>query len=63
MIVAKINLRKIPDKCTECRFTELGIPGLRCVFADKQIPYFIDYEKDKWYYVKPDWCPLMEADE
>lgn len=70
MIYVKTTMRKLPEKCTKCRFSRNGeyyetvgsffFSVKKCVATGKEIPYEYSKEKNNWHYVKPDWCPLRE---
>lgn len=71
MIVSKTGLKKIPNKCSDCKYhvslfrgygyNPISGRGMFCTLcSDKDIPYKYISEKKNWCFVKPDWCPLVE---
>lgn len=67
MIVAKTKLKKIPEKCTKCKFCLLEpYWGVRqgsirvCELTRMTVPYVYNKEKRNWEYTKADGCPLVE---
>ena len=73
MIVSKTGLKKIPNKCGDCKYHKSGFRGYEknsingccmfCTLCNKDIPYKYIPEKNNWCYIKPDWCPLIEVKE
>lgn len=54
MILAKTDIKKIPDLCTECKFHKV----LGCLWI------FCEIKKDTTPYgnIRPDdWCPLIKV--
>ncbi len=69
MIIIKTNLRKIPDKCTKCKFSrsELVPNGFYqpttvriCSITENKVPYVFNKEKRNWEYTKAPDCPLRK---
>ena len=65
MIIIKTGMKKIPDKCKNCKYSFLtDYESIRyCAITGKSIPYLFVPEKKNWKYIKPNWCPLEEVDE
>ena len=77
MIVAKTRLKKIPEKCSKCKFCyEPGGWGTKlnksmiadsyklksCFLTGVNVPYIYNEEKRNWEYTKCKYCPLEEAE-
>lgn len=69
MIIAETRLKKIPEKCTKCKFGENAyyqdgmyqqVYERRCCITGLEIPYVFNKEKRNWEYTKPTYCPLKE---
>lgn len=77
MIVAKTKLKKIPDKCTKCKFCihtseykkaqgkwdYIRYTGRTCLITGQGVPYVYNEEKRNWEFTKCKTCPLMEVEE
>lgn len=68
MIVAKTNMKKIPDKCVKCKFSKIehawGLNSYRvCSLLDRPVPYLYNADKRNWEYTKITECPLMVVGE
>lgn len=68
-IIVKTKLKKIPDKCTKCKFSKHEnfrnsfnqiISYKYCVLTNTEIPCVYNKEKRNWEDVKPSDCPLLE---
>lgn len=56
MIVIKTNLKKIPDKCSKCKYhQEYYDSSCYCRIINKEV--------HGWTCDKPDWCPLQEVED
>ena len=77
MIVAKTKLKKIPEKCSKCKFCYIpggwGVKFNKSMIAEKyklkscfltgvNVPYIYNEEKRNWEFTKCKSCPLEEAD-
>ena len=77
MIVAKTRLKKIPEKCSKCKFCYMpggwGVKFSKSMIAEKyklkscfltgvNVPYIYNEEKRNWEFTKCISCPLEEAD-
>jgi len=76
MIVAKTKLKKIPDKCTNCKFcihtSEYkkmqkklfyeNYTGKRCLITGAEVPEVYNNVKRTWEFTKCRSCPLEEAE-
>lgn len=69
MIVAKTKLKRIPEKCTDCKYSfcakESGWWRHCSLVHDsdgfpKEIPKPFVPERKNYVYVRPEWCPLKE---
>lgn len=71
MIAIKTALKKIPDKCNKCKFSDFGdnpnnryVPSRVCmVLNNKEVPYIYSIELDCHGFIRPDWCPLFEIEK
>ena len=79
MIIAKTKLKKIPDKCINCKFCEdtgrlltKVIKELRmgdyyrqkkCFLTGVEIPYIYNATNHNWEYTKCKSCPLKEVED
>lgn len=72
MIVIETKLKKLPQKCSQCKYSyveySFGRDSQRyCRVSfnkdmNKPCPYEFNKEKNNWEYTKPDWCPLREVE-
>ena len=63
MIIVNTKMKKLPEKCTKCKY---GIynsyDNVRICALTQRVPYYVfNKEKNNWEYVKPRWCPLKEV--
>lgn len=69
MVIIKTGMRKIPDKCKNCKYSFVehepydSLGNRICLLERKELPYQFVKERKNWCYVKPDWCPLIEIKE
>lgn len=72
MIIVDTNLKKLPERCTKCKYsyfyTEDGKTEKFCSVAfykgyNRPLRKTFNKEKHNWEYVKPDWCPLRDTEE
>ena len=69
MIIVKTRMRKIPDKCKNCKYSFVEHEpydslGTRiCLLERKELEYQFVKESKNWCYIKPDWCPLVEIQD
>lgn len=75
MIIAKTRLKKIPDKCTNCRLCAKSITtrhkllsgswdwykSKRCLITGAEVPYVYNEKKRNWEFTKCKTCPLSEV--
>lgn len=77
MIIAQTKLKKIPDKCTKCKFCEnVGVAEKaikannyiavtyaqkKCCLTGIDVPYIYNKAKRNWEYTKCKSCPLIEV--
>jgi hypothetical protein len=77
MIIAHTKLKKIPEKCSKCKFcVEPGGWGSKvnksliadryklksCSLTGIKVPYIYNEEKRNWEYTKCKTCPLEEVE-
>ena len=56
MIIIKTNLKKIPNKCSNCKYhQEYYDSSCCCRIVNKEV-----YD---WTCGKPEWCPLQEVED
>ena len=78
MIIAKTKLKKLPDKCINCKFCEdtgrilhkvvekynVGCyRQKKCFLTGVEIPYIYNVTKRNGEYAKCNSCPLEEVDD
>jgi len=77
MIVIETKLKKIPETCTKCKFSETvpiyieeglwehftGNYTRRCSITHKEVPYVYIKERKNWCYTKCKNCPLKDLSE
>lgn len=67
MIYIKTKLKKIPDACNKCQFSEnvggWGNYERVCVVSGNKTCPMERTENHNMAYVRPDWCPLVEESE
>lgn len=77
MIIARTNLRKIPDTCIKCKFckdtdkiidkavppywTAYSYMQKKCFLTSATVPVVFNKAKRDWDYTKCKSCPLSEA--
>ena len=66
MIIIKTKLRKIPDKCKNCKFCNVEHIRFRdsvrvCSITGNDVPYVYNKSKRNWEYTKAPNCPLIEV--
>lgn len=70
MIVAVTKLKRIPEKCTKCVFSQVDYwsyyprvnIGRQCTLTHRALP-MDKSPKGNMQYIKPYWCPLKEVSQ
>ena len=64
MIIIKTKMKKIPDKCSDCKFSHTEFRGRCCdALSHKLLDTTFVKEKNNWTYVRPRNCPLEEVED
>jgi hypothetical protein len=72
MIIIQTKLKKIPEKCTKCKFSQVKYDTVDywqmtnyrvCGITGTKVPYVFNKEKRNWEYTKASGCPLKLVED
>lgn len=66
MIIAKTKLKKIPEKCTNCKLSVIEyLSNGNCDRYCGVTKRYLGRVKveNHWTYIRPKWCPLIDIEK